>query len=40
MEEIKQTLIDFLMSGGRELGVVLCSMVPVIELFWILNVFL
>ena len=25
MEEIKQTLIDFLMSGGRELGVVLCS---------------
>ena len=32
MEEIKQTLIDFLMSGGRELGVVLCSMVPVIEL--------
>lgn len=32
MEEIKQLLIDFLMSGGKELGVVLCSMVPVIEL--------
>ena len=32
MEEIKQALIDFLMSGGKELGVFLCSMVPVIEL--------
>ena len=32
MEEIKQALVDFLMSGGKELGVFLCSMVPVIEL--------
>ena len=32
MEEIKQALIDFLMSGGKELGIFLCSMVPVIEL--------
>ena len=32
MEEIKQALIDFLMSGVKELGVFLCSMVPVIEL--------
>ena len=32
MEEIKQSLVDFLMSGGKELGVFLCSMVPVIEL--------
>ncbi len=32
MEEIKQALIDFLMSGGKELGILLCSMVPVIEL--------
>ena len=32
MDAIKQALIDFLMSGGKELGVFLCSMVPVIEL--------
>lgn len=32
MEEIKQALVDFLMSGGKELGVFLCSMVPIIEL--------
>ncbi len=32
MEEIKQALIDFLMSGGKELGIFLCSMVPIIEL--------
>ncbi|MBR2446675.1 MAG: small multi-drug export protein [Clostridia bacterium] len=32
MEEIKQALVGFLMSGGKELGIVLCSMVPVIEL--------
>lgn len=32
MEELKQALIDFLMSGGKELGIFLCSMVPVIEL--------
>ena len=32
MEEIKQSLIDFLMSGGKELGILLCSMVPIIEL--------
>ncbi len=32
MEEIKQALIAFLMSGGKELGILLCSMVPVIEL--------
>ncbi|MBE6698237.1 MAG: small multidrug export protein [Ruminococcaceae bacterium] len=32
MEEIKQAIVDFLMSGGKELGIVLCSMVPVIEL--------
>ena len=32
MEEIKQALIDFLMSGGKELGILLCSMVPIIEL--------
>ena len=32
MEEIKQALVDFLMSGGKELGILLCSMVPVIEL--------
>ena len=32
MDEIKQALIDFLMSGGKELGIFLCSMVPVIEL--------
>ena len=32
MDAIKQALIDFLMSGDKELGVFLCSMVPVIEL--------
>ena len=32
MDAIKQALIDFLMSGGKELGIFLCSMVPVIEL--------
>ena len=32
MDAIKQALIDFLMIGGKELGVFLCSMVPVIEL--------
>ena len=32
MDAIKQALIDFLMSGGKELGDFLCSMVPVIEL--------
>ena len=32
MEEIKQAIVDFLMSGGKELGIVLCSTVPVIEL--------
>lgn len=32
MDAIKQAIIDFLMSGGKELGIFLCSMVPVIEL--------